>query len=158
MNKTEHIPPENIHLTKPTQNTPLHTPHPPTKTGYDYTCHFNVILKLLIKKKKKKSNYGFYITLLWIYTGSENINTYNITFPIWPYLFLSVSFSFLHRPGHFSPLHLYSFAVLLVAVGTGPGSIEFQLKCKLGHFQFLVWRWDSNVRKKFNFCAFRPIA
>lgn len=54
MNKTKHIPPENIHLTKPTQSTPpTHTPPPPSHWNRLWLyLSYNVTSELLIKKKK----------------------------------------------------------------------------------------------------------
>lgn len=68
--------------------------------------------------------------------GRIHVNLCSYCFPL----------SFLHSLSHCAPL-LYAIALIVVAAGIGPDSIEFQLQCKLGHFQFLVWGWDSNVSK-----------
>lgn len=116
-------------------NLPRTPPHPPNETGYGYTCHLNELSESLLKLHEfcihcSDSTLDLKIStrvILHFPYGRIHVNLCSYCFPL----------SFLHSLSHCAPL-LYAIALIVVAAGIGPDSIEFQLQCKLGHFQFLV--------------------
>lgn len=118
------------------------TPQPPTETGYDYICQYVISKFFFSFSFFFKSNGMVFISHCCESRMGLKISTHILHFPCGHHSFKTVptlfSFSFLHRSGHFSSPHLYKFTFFLAAVGMGPDSIEFQLPCKLGYFQFFI--------------------